>query len=1097
MKFLIERFEHSLDWPRIHQALQRERIESFLPLGFLGVWFTLLQRKGYQVVFIARTEIEAEEVYQSVQSMGGDVDFFPEVDVMPYAHVLPSLDKLGDRMRALFNLRQGKHHVLVTTPESIGRKLLPPLFFDRSVRVIHEGEKLDRDELVHWLGKAHYIRDHKVLEPATFSVKGDIVDVFSPHMSHPCRIVFFDDEVEEIKLFDVDSQVSREKIQELALLPATEFACEWQYPPKEGEDDIAVAHSSFVHGYDQLVSLFAYTDEKAVVFFSSDLVDLWKSMQQKYLGMDVLYWLWEEFERCFPHHWVYTGQDNNPILSGIGEAPLYGEGFSIFLESLKKHYIENGYRVVITVEFQDLAQRLQRILHSFQPKLISKEDTDLATVNIVVMDYEHGFEWKEGKILLLSESDISGKKRVFRKRLRQMDTVLDDLESIAIGDYVVHLNYGIGIFRGIERISILGNEKDYILLEYAEKEKLYVPLEQSALIGKYIGDPGHKPTLDSLGSKSWARKREAVQKSVEEFAKRLVGIYAKRQTYKGHVFAPDTVWQKEFEDRFEYIETPDQLRVIEEIKRDMESPIPMDRLLCGDVGFGKTEVAMRAAFKAVMDGKQVAVVAPTTVLVEQHYYTFSRRFEGFPVKIAFLSRFTEPSKVNALLVALKNHQIDIIIGTHKLFSSKVEFHSLGLVILDEEHKFGVEQKEILKERYPHVDFLSLSATPIPRTLNLALASIRDMSLLQTPPDMRIPVETTVADFSWDLVKYAMRQEFARNGQVYFIHNTIKNLPEYAYKIQEEVPEARVIIGHGQMEEDELDHAFMGFVRGDYNVFVSTTIVESGLDIPRANTLIVSDAHRYGLSQLYQLKGRVGRGKELGYAYFLYPSKKALTENASKRLYVIHEYTDLGAGFQVAMKDMEIRGAGNILGKEQHGNILAVGYDLYVKLLREEIQRLKGEYKPHIEPVIDLNYHAYIPESYVQSSVEKMEIYKLMLSVNTEDDIRRLTEILRDRYGPYPADMEILFEIARLKVKAKQLGIDSIIEQKQYIHIRFARPESINVEKLLLAKQTGKHRFELNPKEPSVISYESFEGSVEMKVNRLLRFLADICDDQTS
>jgi len=674
-----------------------------------------------------------------------------------------------------------------------------------------------------------------------------------------------------------------------------------------------------------------------------------------------------------------------------------------------------------------------------------------------------------------------------------MDTLVDDLASIAIGDYVVHLNYGIGIFRGVERLSILGKEKDYIHLEYAQGEKLYVPLEQSSLIGKYIGDPSHKPTLDSLGSKSWAKKREAVEKSVAEFAKRLVSLYAKRQSYKGHAFSPDTVWQREFEDKFEYIETPDQVKVLEEIKRDMESSLPMDRLLCGDVGFGKTEVAMRAAFKAVMDGKQVAVVAPTTVLVEQHYYTFTRRFEGFPVKIAFLSRFTERTQEKLILEALKNHQIDILIGTHKLFSSRVEFHNLGLVILDEEHKFGVEQKEILKERYPHVDFLSLSATPIPRTLNLALASIRDMSLLQTPPDMRIPVETTVADFSWEIVRYAIQEEFRRGGQVYFIHNTIKNLAEYAYRIQQEVPEARVIIGHGQMEEEMLDHAFMGFVRGEYNVFVSTTIVESGLDIPKANTLIVSDAHRYGLSQLYQLKGRVGRGKELGYAYFLYPSGRALTENAHKRLFVISEYTDLGAGFQVAMKDLEIRGAGNILGKEQHGNILAVGYDLYVRMLREEIQRLKGEYKPVVEPLIDLNYTAAIPDGYVQSSVEKMEVYKLILSVATEEDIKRLSEILRDRYGPYPADMETLFEIARLKIRAKQFGVDSIIEKKKYIHIHFVHPQVVNVEKLLAVSRTGKHRFELDPAEPSVILYESFEGSVEMKVNRLLRFFEDICE----
>ncbi|MCX7882151.1 MAG: transcription-repair coupling factor [Brevinematales bacterium] len=1094
MRALLEALSFSLDWEKIAQNLHQREVKRFLPLGFLGVWFTLLQQKGYQVLYVARSEIEAEEVYQSVLSVGGRVSFFPEVDVMPYAHVLPSLDKLGDRMRTLARLLEGERDIVIGTPESLGRKLPPPAFFRQSARKIRVGERIDRQEFLEWLGRSHYIREYKVLEPACFSVKGDIVDVFSPHLDEPCRIVFFDDVIEEIKFFDVASQLSREKIEEVTLLPATEFACDWEFPKTKEDEDIAKAHSCFVRGYGRLATFLAYMPQDTIVFTPAEREDLWNAMYHKYMGMENLFWSWQEFAETFSHEWVCEGMgEKDDPLVGIEEAPLYGEGFSLFMESVAHHYLESGYTVVIAVEFEDLAKRLERILKPLGAQRVSRDDGTLPSVGIVVMDYEHGFEWRGGKILLLSESDISGKKRVFRKRLRQMDALLDDLESIAVGDYVVHLNYGIGIFRGVERLSILGKEKDYIHLEYAQGEKLYVPLEQSSLIGKYIGDPSHKPTLDSLGSKSWAKKREAVEKSVAEFAKKLVTLYAKRQSYQGHAFSSDTVWQREFEDKFEYIETPDQIRVIEEIKKDMESPVPMDRLLCGDVGFGKTEVAMRAAFKAVMDGKQVAVVAPTTVLVEQHYYTFTRRFEGFPVKIAFLSRFTERSQEKRILEAVKHHQVDILIGTHKLFSPRVEFHNLGLVVIDEEHKFGVEQKETLKERYPHVDFLSLSATPIPRTLNLALASLRDMSLLQTPPDMRIPVETTVADFSWEIVRYALQQEFRRGGQVYFIHNTIKNLPEYAYRIQHEVPEARVVIGHGQMEEEMLDHAFMGFVRGEYNVFVSTTIVESGLDIPRANTLIVSDAHRYGLSQLYQLKGRVGRGKELGYAYFLYPGKRFLTENAHKRLFVINEYTDLGAGFQVAMKDLEIRGAGNILGREQHGNILAVGYDLYVKMLREEILRLKGEYKPVVEPLIDLNYTAAIPDSYIQSSMEKMEVYKLMLSVTTEEDIRKLSEILRDRYGPYPADMETLFEIVRLKIRAKHLGISAIVEQKKYIEIRFTNPRVVNVEKLLLMKQTGKHAFELNPSEPSVISYESFEGSVELKVNRLLRFLEDICE----
>ena len=710
-----------------------------------------------------------------------------------------------------------------------------------------------------------------------------------------------------------------------------------------------------------------------------------------------------------------------------------------------------------------------------------------------MINYEHGFELlsPSGKYLVLTESDISGKKRLFRKRIRQIDTLFEDIEDIQEGEHIVHLNYGIGIFKNIERINVLGKEKDYILLEYAQGEKLYVPLEQSNLIGKYVGGLTKKPVLDSLGGKSWAKKKEKVKNSIEEYARRLVSIYAKRGSLPGHIFSPDTSWQKDFEDRFEYIETPDQVKVIEEIKRDMENSRPMDRLLCGDVGFGKTEVAMRCAFKAIMDGRQVAIIAPTTVLVEQHYYTFMERFKGFPVRIDYISRFTEPGKLKQIIRETRNHRIDILIGTHKLFSKDIAFHSLGLVIIDEEHKFGVNHKEIMKERYPLVDFLSLSATPIPRTLNMAMSTLRDISLLETPPDMRIAVETYVADFSTDIVKFAIEAELSRDGQVFFVHNTIKRLPEYAYMIQKAVPEAKIAIGHGRMDEDELEKSFIGFVRGEYNVLVSTTIIDSGLDISNANTIIISDAHRFGLSQLYQLKGRVGRSKRQGYAYFLYPESKSLTETAQKRLFVINEYTNLGAGFNIALKDLEIRGAGNILGHEQHGNIISVGFDVYTRLLREEIEKLQGKYNEEIDTLIDLNYNAFIPPSFISDNASKMEIYKKILSVRSEEEIKSLVLELNDRFGVIPAEVNALFEISRLKIRASALGIESIIEKTEFIEIVLSHFSKVDPVKVMTLKQAGRHEISVKPVEKNKIFYRSFESSIIIKVKRLIGFLDDI------
>ncbi len=1059
--------------------------------------------KEYTCFYIAVNEMEAEDIYESLLSIKSPALFFPEVDVIPFSNVFPSPDKLSDRVKTLYELTQGKSNIVILTLESYLRKIPPLESFKKSIIKLKTGGRMERDILISTLIVYQYIRDFKTSEQGFFSVRGDIVDIYPPNYPHGLRLNFLDDEIESIKTFSAATQKSFGTIEEFELIPANEFAAVKDHIDDGNRNFLNEnsIHSNFPMFYKELSQILEYVPGNKVIVSGESV---WKGMDviiSKYsqFGSDREDLIWnidniKEFEKdSYSLRLVPQAEDLMP--ARFSEAPEFGEGFSRFMADIDEAYLKKGYRIFLLVEYEDLAKRLSGILKKYGPKIVGRDEeigADTA-LSIIVINYEHGFELlsPSGKYLVLTESDISGKKRLFRKRIRQIDTLFEDIEDIQEGEHIVHLNYGIGIFKNIERINVLGKEKDYILLEYAQGEKLYVPLEQSNLIGKYVGGLTKKPVLDSLGGKSWAKKKEKVKNSIEEYARRLVSIYAKRGSLPGHIFSPDTSWQKDFEDRFEYIETPDQVKVIEEIKRDMENSRPMDRLLCGDVGFGKTEVAMRCAFKAIMDGRQVAIIAPTTVLVEQHYYTFMERFKGFPVRIDYISRFTEPGKLKQIIRETRNHRIDILIGTHKLFSKDIAFHSLGLVIIDEEHKFGVNHKEIMKERYPLVDFLSLSATPIPRTLNMAMSTLRDISLLETPPDMRIAVETYVADFSTDIVKFAIEAELSRDGQVFFVHNTIKRLPEYAYMIQKAVPEAKIAIGHGRMDEDELEKSFIGFVRGEYNVLVSTTIIDSGLDISNANTIIISDAHRFGLSQLYQLKGRVGRSKRQGYAYFLYPESKSLTETAQKRLFVINEYTNLGAGFNIALKDLEIRGAGNILGHEQHGNIISVGFDVYTRLLREEIEKLQGKYNEEIDTLIDLNYNAFIPPSFISDNASKMEIYKKILSVRSEEEIKSLVLELNDRFGVIPAEVNALFEISRLKIRASALGIESIIEKTEFIEIVLSHFSKVDPVKVMTLKQAGRHEISVKPVEKNKIFYRSFESSIIIKVKRLIGFLDDI------
>ena len=644
----------------------------------------------------------------------------------------------------------------------------------------------------------------------------------------------------------------------------------------------------------------------------------------------------------------------------------------------------------------------------------------------------------------------------------------------------MHVNYGIGIFCGIDRVKAGGNERDYVKLEYADKEFVFVPIEQVNMVQRYVGNAGNAPRLDTLGSKAWENRKNKVKQAVEDLAGKLIDLYSRRKAAHGFPFPKDTEWQTMFEAAFPYEDTDDQITVTEEIKKDMESASPMDRLVCGDVGYGKTEIAMRAAFKAVMGGRQVAFLAPTTILAEQHYETCVERFKNFPVRIAQMSRFIPPKEQKETLKKLKDGQIDILIGTHRIIQKDVVFKNLGLMIIDEEQRFGVKDKEKLKVIRNNIDSLALSATPIPRTLHMSLLKIRDMSLLTTPPKNRQPIETVVDGFTDERVASAIRKEAERGGQIFYLHNRVESLGETRIKLERLVPEMLIETAHGKMTADELDDIFRRFKLGGFNVLVSTTIIENGIDIPNVNTIIIDRADMYGVSQLYQLRGRVGRSDRKAYAYLLYPENKVLSEDAMKRLQVISDFTELGSGFKIAMKDMEIRGAGNLLGRDQAGNVYSVGFDMYVRLLNDAVNRLvmQEEYKAENEVLLELEYTGFIPDSYVHNPQTKMEIYKKIAAVQTQDELDGVFIEVSDRFGPLPDEVNSLMSLASIRILCRRLNISSIKEKAGVAAVSFEKVSDISIDKVLRLIKESSGSVKLDSAKPNGIFLNT--GNITLK-----------------
>lgn len=1020
-----------------------------------------------------------------------NVLFYPELDYLPYENLPHFSTTLSARIAVLGTLLAGQtaslpagaYPVIVTSIRALFERLPSPAELGEHVLVLAPGQRTDPAALKNRLLRFGYEPMPQVEEPGTFTGRGGIVDIFPPSEDQPIRVEFFGDEIDSVRPFNVSTQRSTAQHTALSILPANEvptwrsadFAAEvraldrgglrpevreqWQRHMRLLEEGVYFEHASFYTMPFLASNLLHYLPEGHIVAEDAanlqdaayDLDTQTAERKRRLIAGGELSSDWPEsyhtaaaVQEQMSAYAVLDVQDQSADADdGLEVLPTYA-GRPGRLAKGVGGFSEQGMRVVLATT---QLERVTEILLEYDLAPTVRDSLETAppgSVSVVTLSLAEGLRCEQAGLLVLSDAEIFGWKRPpTAARLRPSVRGQRLLDELQVGDHVVHVDHGIGRFAGISRMPGPSGEREYLVLEFARDDRIYVPTDHMDRVEKYVGMGERVPSLSRLGTQEWQRAKQRAQQSVVDMAQDLVDVAVARESEPGHAFAADSDWQRQLEQAFPYAETPDQDKAIADVKTDMEQPKPTDRLICGDVGFGKTEVAIRAAFKAVMDGKQVAVLVPTTVLALQHYETLSSRLRPFPVRVGLVSRFRTPKEIQKHLKDLGTGRLDIAVGTHRLLSKDVEFKDLGLVIVDEEQRFGVAQKEHFKQLRKQVDVLALSATPIPRTLHMALAGIRDLSVIETPPPNRLAVKTYVTAFDDDLVRDAIQRELNRGGQVFMVHNDIETIYSLAYHVRELVPTARVTVGHGQMESDRLEKVMHEFVQGEYDILVSTTIIENGLDIPRVNTLIVNDAWRFGLAQLYQLRGRVGRADVQAYSYFLYNPVKTLSEEAEKRLDAIMEATELGAGFKIALRDLEIRGAGNLLGAEQHGFVNAVGLNLYTKMLQQTVQSMLGRQPKEdlppeqaLETVVDLPLAAYIPDEYVGGVGTKMKLYQRAAALNGREDTEGFAEELRDRFGPPPPSVKNLLALLRLRARAAENGILSLAFEDDVLVIRF-------------------------------------------------------------
>lgn len=1092
--------------------------------------------KAKKALIVVSTERIARLVAEDIRFFDSDariITLQEEEDI----HVLyeaRNRERLTGRIRVISALLgEDEERVCVIAPVSAAvKRTQSPEKFQETVIELNLGDVIPPAKLRKQLVEAGYESADITESAGEFTVRGGVIDIFSASYSNPVRVEYFDDEIDSIRIFDSESQRSIENMQKVVIAPAAEFIpshqerldalkkikAEYDRRIKKAlsehtEEEITDGRidrlkeykAKMTEMFEQGRNVQIYAD--LIEYFNIDKFMLWDYMKKGIIivsdpakiletltdntKVDDLYRLYKmpDIAVFTPFPEKIKGPEKIDRIVNIRSRQIasFNGQIDIFAKEMRS-LTKAGFRITIVGSTEERNERIREYLE------IAEVYGD---IRYMQGSLSSGFIFDDEKICFVAESDIfpNTKKRASSKRKRKKSGEAIRFSDLNKGDYVVHEAHGIGKFEGIKTMLADGQTKDYLVIRYAGSDVLYIPTEQLDVIQKYIGSGGEAPRLSKLSGGSWKRTRERARKAIMEIAEDLVKLYAERKASGGYAFGEDTVWQAEFEGDFPYTETEDQLKTAEEIKKDMQKPLPMDRLLCGDVGYGKTEVAARAIFKCISEGKQAAVLAPTTLLVNQHYHNFRERFENFPFEIAELSRFCTQKEQEMTCQGLADGTIDLVIGTHRILSKDVQFNDLGLLVVDEEQRFGVWHKEQIKRLRKNIDVLTLSATPIPRTLNMSLTGIKDISIIEEPPEDRYPVQTFVTPFDEDVIKNAIESELSRGGQVFVVNNRVTGLKKVAEKIEELVPGAEIAVGHGRMNETHLENTMKDFIDGNYNVLVATTIIENGIDIPNANTIIILNADKFGLAQLYQLRGRVGRSERIAYAYLMYHPQKVLTEVARKRLTTIREFTEFGAGFKIAMRDLELRGAGNILGEAQSGQVDGIGYELYYKEIDRAVRKLKGELvtDERSDISIEIPFRASIPATYIESEMLRLQAYKKIAEITSQEDSEDIEDELTDRYGDPPEDVTTLIKVAESRAHSEAIGIKTILQHGSSTLFIFAESNNINAYAVVtIGEKFGKEvniNLGRNPK------FSLFTGKVPepAKILEFLRTLREACE----
>ena len=1099
------------------------------------------------ICIVTYNELQAKKIIKDLAYFEDNIEYFPKKEILAYDYLTESKDSLFERIEVLNNIINKKARIVVTTIEAVMQPMIAKETLYKNLLKLKVGQEINLDKLKETLINLGYERYDVIEGKGQFSIRGGIVDI-AVNSKSGVRIELWGDEIDSIRKFNILTQRSTDMIEETSIYPAFEYVLENSIDQvckkieeskyagvlnDIAEEDIEQIKSGdyiskidkyFTFFYNKQESILDYLDKDCIIFL--DEISKIKARSENIIkdNETILKGLVEK--RKIPIQILEQTVDYIKIIDKTKEKQtIYLENKEIgFTDVQSMHAKRNGYsfsyrevnffrssmdllfeelqkankkskQTVVLCGNYDNAKRLSKLLEEKNIKYTLDENLTTQIVPGVTVltsgTISTGFESYDLNLLVISASELFVSREKKRTRLSQSfkegETVI--FSDLKIGDYVVHKTHGIGEYIGVNTIKADGVTKDYIKVKYKDNDILYVPISSLDNIRKYIGAEKGAPKINRLGSKDWEKTKARVKNNLREVARELIELYAKRQHSKGYSFSKDTIWQKEFEDSFPYVETDDQLRCIEEVKKDMEAEKPMDRLLCGDVGYGKTEVAIRAAFKACMDQKQVAYLVPTTVLAQQQYESFKERMEKFPIRVDVLNRFRTPKEQKQILEKLEKGELDVVIGTHRILSKDVKFKNLGFLIIDEEHRFGVKDKEKIKEIKTNVDVLTMTATPIPRTLHMSILGIRDMSVIYEPPQNRKPVQTYVLEYDDEIVREAITKELEHDGQVFYLFNNVEGIEAKANKIQALVPEAKLGVAHGQMSGRELEEIMQDFIDKKINVLVCTTILESGIDIPNANSIIVENADRLGLAQLYQIRGRVGRSEKQGYAYIMYKKDKLLSEVADKRLKAIKEFTEFGSGFKIAMRDLEIRGAGSILGEMQHGHMEQVGYDMYCKLLDQVVKEMKGiQVEEEIDVQLDLDVSSYIPDEFIEDSNQKIEIYQEIALCKNEDEIKDITDSIIDRYGNMPKEIEKLLDIARIRNACRAKNIIKVAQKSDKVIFYFDEKtfDFSVVDKLL--KKYGM-RIKFSPAKNPYVTYKL--KNINDILKEIKEFLQDV------